>query len=339
MTLFRHHRSTRVKHLTGLGLAVLLSASCAATAAAKTASPPTHPPGISPFVPKGPKAARHIALRSAAIALINRADNHVYSTTPSCKPAFPRPSSSKPTHDIPGQSTLDAIAALRRQARPGDALPTGTPAGIPFGETYVDYTRSLTGADGTSFYLFVARSVPVSFRPSAACLDAEHAQLVKLLRGKARALRSTTLGEFAKLRRGWEQNAAAPTTPQDTLWFFSKGRGGRGLGGGVGGSTIADFLKYGMFSSSSSGRERSSTLSGLVPDGVATVTLEYPRAVSRGRWYKPAVFPSAYRRTVRVHENVLRVRVPRGPGDAFPARMVWRSADGKIVRVVKRPGL
>ena len=37
-----------------------------------------------------------------------------------------------------------------------------------------------------------------------------------------------------------------------------------------------------------------------------------------------------------MQENVVSVRVPRPAGDAFPARMVWRDADGKPVRAVKR---
>ncbi|HVP03810.1 MAG TPA: hypothetical protein VMT10_14665 [Solirubrobacteraceae bacterium] len=96
-------------------------------------------------------------------------------------------------------------------------------------------------------------------------------------------------------------------------------------------------MAHGVFFAS--GGQHGSTLVGLVPDGVASVTLQYPRTVSRGRWYKPAVFPSAFTRTVRVQQNVLVVHVPRGGLEAFAARMVWRSADGKVLRVVTPPGL
>lgn len=280
-------------------------------------------------------AARHIALERAAYALINRADNHVSKTNATCKPSLPRPSR-RTTHDAPTQPVLDAIAVLRRPAKTADAFPDRRGMFL-FGETYIDYTRSVTAASGKSFYVVIGRGGPPSFRPSAACLDAEHAQLVKLLRGKNTKLRAAALGAFGKLRHGWEQNAAQPTTPQDGIYLFTKGARGVGIGGGGGGAGIADFLKHGTFISS--GRDAGSTLVGLVPDGVATVTLQYPKTVSRGRWYKPTIFPRAYTRTVRVQQNTLSVHVPRGAGDAFPPRMIWRSAEGKIVRVVKQPGL
>lgn len=304
------------------------------TASAKTTPTPVPaPPGVSPFVPKGPKAERHIALERKALALINSATGHVFRARRACRPTTPRPLPGT-THDVPAQATLDAVAALRRPAVPGDTFPARP--GMVFGETYVDYTRSLTSASGKSFYLVVARFTPSVYQPSASCLDAEHAQLVKLLRGKPRTLRSAALGEFGRIRRGQEQTPAAPTGPRDGLFLFSKGPGGKGLGGGGGGGTIADFRKYGLFTSS--GRDASSTLTGLVPDGVASVTLQYPRTVSRGRWYKPAVYPSAIERTVPVQQNVLSVRVPRGAPDAFPPRMVWRAADGTVVHVATRPG-
>ena len=313
--------------------AVFVSAAGGGTAVARTAPTPAHPPGIPVLVPKGPKAARHIALQNAAYALINRAGRQVWAARPSCKPSIPRPSS-KTTHDTPGQPTLDAVAALRRPAEPGDAFPPDVPGVL--GETYVDYTRSVTSAGGKSFYILVARSVPVSY-PSAACLEAEHVRLVKLLRGRPHTLRATALEAFGRIRSSQQHNSATPTSPQDSLWLFSKGPGGTGLGGGGGGAGISSFMAHGMFFAS--GGEHSSTLVGLVPDGVATVTLHYPRTVSRGRWYKPAVFPSAFTRTVRVQQNVLVVHVPRGNLDAFAARMIWRSADGKVVRVARAPGL
>jgi len=303
-------------------------------AAAKRTPAPPQPPGFSTLVPKGPKAVRHIALQNAAIKLINRANRHAFTTRPSCKPSFPRPSS-KTTHDVPSQQILDVIAAFRRPAVAGDAFPARN-FGAFGGQTYVGYTRSVTSASGKSFYVGVARSAPYVSYPSASCLDLQHEQLVKLLADEPATLRSATLQEFAQIRRSVERAPAVPTTPQDTLWFFTKGPGGLGLGGGGGGTPAAYFLTHGMFMSSGGG-SRSSTISGLVPDGVASVTFQYPRVVSNGRWYKPTVYPSAYTRTVRVAQNVLSLRVPRDIGAAFPPRMVWRADDGTIVRVIKQP--
>ncbi|WCB94571.1 hypothetical protein DSM104299_03308 [Baekduia alba] len=74
-----------------------------------------------------------------------------------------------------------------------------------------------------------------------------------------------------------------------------------------------------------------------MPDGVASVTLEYPKKISRGRYFKPAVFPSAFIKTVQVHDNVLSVAIPRGAPDAFPHRMVWRDAAGAVVHAFTDP--
>jgi hypothetical protein len=282
-----------------------------------------------PFEPKSKAAARYLALQRVALELINQANRHVFAAIPSCKPSFPRPSGAV-THDTPSQPVLDAIAELRRPASPADQLPPSRhPFRFGFGETYVDYVRTATAANGQRFYIVVQRAVPPSYRPAARCLDAEHAQLVTLLRGKSHRLRSVALREFAKMRHVQEQTPEQPQTPQDGLSLFTAGPQGIGVGGG--GGDIAMFLDRGTFGSS--GNDSSSTLNGLVPDGVATVTLEYPKVVSRGPYYKPTVFPSAYRRTVRVQENVLSVHVPRGAGDAFPRRMVWRSADGRVLHV------
>ena len=333
MSLSRADRIRRAAAWVGVLTTVLAVSACGGVAGAKPTPAPPHPPGFRALVPKGPKAARHIELQNAAIRLINRANRRAFATRPSCKPSFPRPSS-KTTHDVPSRQSLDAIAAFRRPPVAADAFPART-VGAFGGQTYIDYIRSVTSASGKSFYIGVARSVPYFGYPSAACLDLEHKQLVKLLTDKPAALRSAALEEFAQIRHSVERAPAVPTTPQDTLWLFTKGPGGAGIGGGGGGTSVDFFLTHGMFMSS--GGSRSSSISGLVPDGVASVTFQYPRVESNGRWYKPTVYPSAYTRTVRVEQNVLSLRVPRGAGAAFSSRMVWRAADGTVVRVVEPP--
>jgi hypothetical protein len=316
--------------------AVVVLASCGGVATAGTTPPkPTPPPpGVPQLEPKDPAASRRIALRQRALDLVNRANSDIGKAKPSCRPALPHPSSSQ-THDTPSQPVLDAIAALRRPATADDALPAGH-IGVPFGETYADYTRSVTSASGKSFYVIIARMVRPVFRPSAACLDAEHARLVELTRHVDAKVRSLALEEFGKMRQGQEQNAKQPTTPQDGIYLFSKGKNGVGVASGGGGMDIASFQRAGLLMGS--GRDAHSTVTALVPDGVATVTFEYPKRVGRGRLYKPTVYPSAYTRTVTVQQNVLSLHVPRGPMDGFSARMVWRDAGGRIVHLVRGAG-
>ena len=308
-----------------LGVGLTLAGTTAVAAPAGSA---TRPP---PFAPKSPAAARALEEQQAAIDLINHASRDVSVARRSCRPAPPAQTSE--THDAPTAPALGAIAALRRPATPADAYP-GRLTLFGEGEVYVDYTRAVTAAGGQRFTIVVARSVRPSFRISASCLDAEHARLITLLRGKPRHLRSVALKEFGTLRHGQEQNSRAPTVPEDGIYLFT--RDAHGGGGGGGGGDVKAFLSHGTFGSSG-GAGNEALLSGLVPDGVASVTLEYPKTVSRGRYYEPTVFPSAFTRTVRVQENVLAVHVPRNAGDAFPSRMVWRRADGSVLRVVKGP--
>ncbi|HEV7751612.1 MAG TPA: hypothetical protein VGO71_08715 [Baekduia sp.] len=309
-------------------LVLVLSCGGGVAAAKGIGTPP-------PLQPKDEAAARQLALQSQAIDLINQASRHVYAKQPACKPSFPT-ARSTPTHDAPSQPVLEALAPLRRPAGPEDTPQPGSP--VPFfgggGETYVDYVRTVTTADGVPLTIVIGRIARGSFRPSAQCLDAEHAWLVHLLKGRSKALRSVTLDEFGKLRHGAEQSPASPTTPQDGIYLYSGGGGG-------GGAPIADFRKRGVFTSMGTpggkGTSPRSTLNGLVPDGVATVALEYPKSVSRGPYYKPTVYPSALERTVPVHDNVLSVKVPRDATDAFPHRMVWRDAAGAIVNTFTEP--
>jgi hypothetical protein len=115
--------------------------------------------------------------------------------------------------------------------------------------------------------------------------------------------------------------------------LFDRGVGGT-LGSGGGGGGFGSFLTHGNVMSSGGGD--SARVTGLVPDGVASVEMTYPRRVSRGRYYEPTVFPRREVVTTPVREGVFSVRVPRGAGDALASRTVWRAADGHVLRVVRR---
>jgi hypothetical protein len=284
------------------------------------------------YPPKDAAAARHLRIERQAADLLNEAVRHVQTSVPGCAFRF-RPTAPEPTHDAPSQALLDVLAPLRRAAEPGDAA-TGVPLLGVGGETYVDYTRTVTAADGRRLTIVIGRSTPAPFRPSKRCLDLEHAYLVKLVRHKPRKVRSLALGHFGFMRHGQEQNAKLPTAPQDAIYLFHEGGGGGGAG-------VADFVQRGVFGSSGGGpgSRAGSQLDGLLPNGVASVTLEYPRVRSRGRWFKPTVYPSAYTATVPVQDNVLSAHVPRPAEDAFPHRMVWRDAAGQVVHTFTDPSM
>ena len=80
-------------------------------------------------------------------------------------------------------------------------------------------------------------------------------------------------------------------------------------------------LRRGVFLGSG-GTGRPTTISGLVPDGVARVRL---------------TFRGGPVRTVSVRDNVIALRVRSRRGFPFPRRMAWFAPDGSRVRVVRFP--
>lgn len=223
------------------------------------------------------------------------------------------------------------LAPLRRPATPEDAPPQGSSSG-GFGEIHVNHVRRVTAANGQSFSIVIARRTPFP-TVSVSCLAVARKELIGLLVGRPRALRTAVLridAELREQRETAEEQAAAGT--RDGVFLFTRNEGGGGGGGG--GSDVEYFKAHGNFISS--GGSGDSTLHGLVPDGVAQITLEYPKRVSRGPRFKPTVYPSAFRRTVRVQQNVISLRVPRGAGDAFPSRIVWRDSAREVVRIVRQ---
>jgi hypothetical protein len=76
------------------------------------------------------------------------------------------------------------------------------------------------------------------------------------------------------------------------------------------------------------------TIQGLVPDGVASVTLYYPAGKIGGfdRRHAPA-----FTTTTNVVGNLLSVTIPRGGNRlTAPMTMTWRAADGDIIKTFHR---
>jgi hypothetical protein len=112
------------------------------------------------------------------------------------------------------------------------------------------------------------------------------------------------------------------------LW----GLGGRG-GGGTSGATPAQIESHGMWISigGGTGADPARTLfAGVVPDGVATVTLDYPAGKLGGFSHRSGPALTA---TGHVVNNVVVISVERAGAQAI--RMVtttWRAADGATVK-------
>lgn len=102
-------------------------------------------------------------------------------------------------------------------------------------------------------------------------------------------------------------------------------------GSGGGGDTAAQIKRRGgMFGSQ--GSSRHATVTGVVPDGVATVTLYYPAGPSSGFSHK--VLPAVAIK-VRVVNNLWVANVPRGASNALRwTKVIWRAADSKILKAI-----
>ena len=273
--------------------------------------------------------SRH-KVEQQAVRLYNEA-NHQASRRPECK--LPPPPPMTISHGSPSAALLSILGILRRPATPEDALPSQG-VDLPFvQDVFVDYVRVAHAADGREYYIVPAgdarAGLPVE---SHACLSTFHRTLLRVLRGKPARVRRRALHFYAERARN--DRRVATRGPQEGVFMFA--RGPHGLGSGGGGADAAFLETHGMFGSSGQ-RDGSSVVSGLVPDGVATVTSTFQRVYSRGLGHRPAVYPSVIRRTDPVQDNVVSFAVARSAEDALASRMVWRAADGSVVRVISEP--
>jgi hypothetical protein len=80
----------------------------------------------------------------------------------------------------------------------------------------------------------------------------------------------------------------------------------------------------------------SSTVTIIVPDGVAKVTLRYPAGRASG--YSPKISPPFTITTAPVNNEVV-VSVPRsgGGGAIHQAKMIWRAANGRVIKTLNGP--
>jgi hypothetical protein len=112
------------------------------------------------------------------------------------------------------------------------------------------------------------------------------------------------------------------------------GHGMIGADGG-GGASAADIEQGRAVESGPPGSSTSETITMVVPDGVAQVTLHYAPGPDNG--YTRKISPS-FRLTSHVINNELVVLIPRSVGlEGVPGvKMIWRAPSGRIVRTFNR---
>jgi hypothetical protein len=229
-----------------------------------------------------------------------------------CQPKAPSPATL--IHDPPSQDLLSLFSVLRRPASPADAVSPQRLTQVPFIQSvFVDYVRVAHTVDGRSYEIVPARIGSPLPPASAACLHAVHEHLLHLLRGKPRGVRRRALGFFKAFVDLQHQVANAP--PTETVFLFHH-RAGPLAGGG--GNTIDEIRRRGEWGFVRT-RSGGTIVDGLLPDPVASVTTYYSRGVHR---------------TDMVRDNMVSFVVPHDVPAVSPVKMIWRAADGSVVRAV-----
>jgi hypothetical protein len=205
-------------------------------------------------------------------------------------------SEGEPLSGRPSQSLLAILGVLRRPATSPDALPAQVP-------------RTTTGGVfGDSVYTRYVRRV--------------------------RVVAGVSYYVFPVRLSGCRDQAA-----HDAIWELAthvpSGRGLYGSDGGGGGTAAA--IEEGREPNiGPPGSSTSTTVSIIVPDGVAAVTLHFVAGPANG-FHKRTISPP-YTVTTRVVNNVIVVRVPRSSGTATAKgdTMTWHAANGRLINTFNR---
>jgi hypothetical protein len=263
--------------------------------------------------------------------------NTAWAKDPLCRPGPGRLVGPGVTYAHPSQTMLATIPILRRPAGPVDRLPANLYANghlRPFefqgGKLYARFIRRARVAGGTTFYLVPAADLgrrPLSpasaqhcYRLTVAALQAE---LPRVPPAKRLATRRYGDAEFAVGRYNLETS-----TVHEGIYLLAVRA--NALVGSDGGQSPSAIQHTGMLGGGGEGKPPTSfAMDGIVPAGVATVTLHFPAARFRGRQLP------ALNATGSVVNNVFVIPIAtlfqRG---GWPATETWRSATGKVIKIV-----
>ncbi len=266
-----------------------------------------------------------------AWTLLADADSYVRHRHPSCRDRELRSSWS---HDAPSDELLGMLEVMRRPPRPEERLSLQEARAALSGVgVYLDWVRIVRNRFGAELYVFGSQNANIDVFGPPACGRIERRRLDRLLADQP--------AHVARLARRYLAAALPfkypdrPPSPAEGVSLF-EARPTRTAQGSVqsGTSSSVDQLReVGVWSTGADGRRHTV----LVPDGVATITAVYPRRGHRPLFGTRKVFDEQAERTATVAENVAAFRAPRGGIDAFPTRVVWRAADGSVVRRTTSP--
>ena len=247
------------------------------------------------------------------LGYLGAATKHV-ANSPACQVA--QEIGSPPIHGSPGRALLSILGVLRRPATSADRV------GPQFGgETnmrlFAGGARRALVAGRVSYYVVPGRQDGTAEFPSDRCFTLQEAALHQILPTIPASLRAPTVALQAQVLGYVRRLKASP--PQDVICFVS--RSGNSSSDSCG--ETASQIVHGQLPSDDMG-----TFSGVVPDGVASVTVRLP--ASTGRPVRSVTAP--------VTNNAYVARLA-GPAPALSAEptLVWRSAGGRVLKTITQP--
>ena len=272
-------------------------------------SPPAHPNGAasSPQMPNvsGPEWNLIVKARRDTVAH-DRACSPFVGPHPALRPGRP-------------SATLTAILGVLRQPASGaDSAPLEFFQHGPF-DVYRSAIRFAREQNGVALYVVPTANV-MGWKPvPRRCAAEEAAALYREMKRASAKHRAAAL-DGQRRYLAWQQYEAEH--PQgvclaevDSVPHNGSHTGGVGCGWGV------PEIEHGLAGLGHTGSPGPSLFHGIVPDGVASVVLELPRR--RGSV------------TAKVRNNVYLAPIPQSV--QAPARVLWRSADGRLIRTTRVP--
>lgn len=212
----------------------------------------------------------------------------------------------------PNRALLSLLGVLHRPARPTDKLPAALRQNASNArETYIHYIRLARVTAGVSYYVVPADSTFRGPTFGSACyaalrtaMRAELAHVPPQLHSRVLALQGQ---EIARLQALSQQAAQGGVCLMSNSQYAN---------GGTCGATASQVARHGLLSVYG-------YISGVVPDGVASVTLRYPAASGS---------PS---RTVTadVVGNVFATAIAQPRANVHPT-MTWHSASGATLKTI-----
>ncbi len=240
------------------------------------------------------------------------------------------------TSTAPG-SLLSTLGVLRRPPQPGGIRHDIPMLITPGMSLYVRYVRFARSVDGFDFYVSVGTSLAEAPVNVGRCIAAVTANFNRELPHLPKSLRADATQIFdaalSTQRANWSRTR--PPFVGINLNAISIYAPGNRFGGGP--STVASIDEgkdLGEGGAATGSGPNASLVDGLVPDGVASLTLHYDAGSLGG--YSHTHAPAADITTKPVN-NVFVAIVPRSTGNAQPSTVTWRAANGTIIKTIHEP--